>query len=139
MLAVAQGHLALQSGLHSHILEVVEQVLGLVFEAQHGHLGAKLDIGAEVEDLDLVAALDVDAAVAAGLAAGVGLVRFPDLLARTHTAAKPQVLGLILLLFGLGGFAAAFIMLGGLYLVKLRIRKARLELMAAEERLREEA
>lgn len=36
------------------------------------------------------------------LAAGVGLVRFPDLLARTHTAAKPQVLGLILLLLGLG-------------------------------------
>ena len=35
------------------------------------------------------------------LAAGVGLLRFPDLLARTHTAAKPQVLGLILLLVGL--------------------------------------
>ncbi len=30
--------------------------------------------------------------------AGVGLVRFPDLLARMHTAAKPQVLGLLLML-----------------------------------------
>ena len=30
------------------------------------------------------------------------------------------------------------LVLGGLYLVKLRIRKARLELMAAEARLREE-
>ncbi|KGM08546.1 monovalent cation/H(+) antiporter subunit G [Cellulomonas bogoriensis] len=35
------------------------------------------------------------------LAAGVGLVRFPDLLARMHTATKPQVLGLILMLLGL--------------------------------------
>jgi multicomponent Na+:H+ antiporter subunit G len=32
------------------------------------------------------------------LAAGVGLVRFPHLLARMHAVAKPQVLGLILLL-----------------------------------------
>lgn len=36
------------------------------------------------------------------LAAGVGLVRFPDLLSRMHTAAKPQVLGLLLVLLGLG-------------------------------------
>ena len=35
-------------------------------------------------------------------AAGVGLVRFPDLLARMHSATKPQVLGLILVLIGLG-------------------------------------
>lgn len=34
--------------------------------------------------------------------AGVGLVRFPDLLSRMHTAAKPQVLGLLLVLVGLG-------------------------------------
>lgn len=34
-------------------------------------------------------------------AAGVGIVRFPDLLARMHAATKPQVLGLILLLSGL--------------------------------------
>ncbi|HEY8719141.1 monovalent cation/H(+) antiporter subunit G [Pengzhenrongella sp.] len=34
-------------------------------------------------------------------AAGVGLVRFPDLLARMHSATKPQVLGLILMLIGL--------------------------------------
>ena len=35
-------------------------------------------------------------------AAGVGVVRFPDLLARMHAAAKPQVLGLLLMLVGLG-------------------------------------
>lgn len=35
------------------------------------------------------------------LAAGVGLVRFPDLLSRMHAATKPQVLGLLLLLLAL--------------------------------------
>ncbi len=30
-----------------------------------------------------------------GLAAGVGLVRFPDALSRLHAATKPQILGLI--------------------------------------------
>jgi multicomponent Na+:H+ antiporter subunit G len=34
-------------------------------------------------------------------AAGVGLMRFPDLLARMHSATKPQVLGLALVLLGL--------------------------------------
>lgn len=33
--------------------------------------------------------------------AGVGVMRFPDLLARMHAATKPQVLGLILVLLGL--------------------------------------
>jgi multicomponent Na+:H+ antiporter subunit G len=35
------------------------------------------------------------------LAAGVGLVRFPDLLSRMHAATKPQVLGLLLFLLAL--------------------------------------
>lgn len=34
------------------------------------------------------------------LAAGVGLLRFPDLLSRMHAATKPQVLGLLLILIG---------------------------------------
>ena len=33
-------------------------------------------------------------------AAGVGVLRFPDLLARMHAGTKPQVLGLILMLLG---------------------------------------
>jgi multicomponent Na+:H+ antiporter subunit G len=33
--------------------------------------------------------------------AGIGLARFPDLLTRIHSAAKPQVLGLLLMLSGL--------------------------------------
>jgi multicomponent Na+:H+ antiporter subunit G len=34
------------------------------------------------------------------LAAGVGLLRFPDLLSRMHAATKPQILGLLLILAG---------------------------------------
>ena len=34
-------------------------------------------------------------------AAGVGVLRFPDLLARMHAATKPQVMGLVLVLAGL--------------------------------------
>jgi multicomponent Na+:H+ antiporter subunit G len=35
------------------------------------------------------------------LVAAVGLLRFPDLLTRMHSAAKPQVLGLLLVALGL--------------------------------------
>jgi len=34
-------------------------------------------------------------------AAGVGVLRFPDLLSRMHAGTKPQVLGMILMLIGL--------------------------------------
>ncbi|MCL2467260.1 MAG: monovalent cation/H(+) antiporter subunit G [Micrococcales bacterium] len=34
-------------------------------------------------------------------AAGVGVLRFPDLLARMHAVTKPQTLGLVLVLVGL--------------------------------------
>jgi len=34
-------------------------------------------------------------------AAGVGVLRFPDLLSRMHAGTKPQVLGLVLVLLGL--------------------------------------
>ena len=36
------------------------------------------------------------------LAAAVGMVRFPDVLSRMHAATKPQVLGLLLILLGVG-------------------------------------
>ena len=35
-----------------------------------------------------------------GLAAGIGVLRFPDVLDRMHAATKPQVLGVLLLLAG---------------------------------------
>jgi multicomponent Na+:H+ antiporter subunit G len=36
------------------------------------------------------------------LIAAIGVLRFPDLLTRMHSAAKPQVLGLLLVLLGVG-------------------------------------
>ncbi|MEH1169173.1 monovalent cation/H(+) antiporter subunit G [Micromonospora sp. CPCC 205539] len=36
-----------------------------------------------------------------GLAAAIGVLRFPDTLSRMHAATKPQVLGALLLLLGL--------------------------------------
>ena len=35
------------------------------------------------------------------LAAGIGVLRFPDALSRMHAATKPQVLGVLLLLLGI--------------------------------------
>jgi multicomponent Na+:H+ antiporter subunit G len=50
--------------------------------------------------LDVAAAVFLIAGALLSLAAGVALVRFPDLLTRMHAAAKPQVLGLLLVLVG---------------------------------------
>ena len=45
--------------------------------------------------LDLAAAACLLLGALLSLAAGVGLVRFPDALSRLHAATKPQVLGLL--------------------------------------------
>jgi multicomponent Na+:H+ antiporter subunit G len=52
--------------------------------------------------LDGVAAVCMVAGALLSLAAGVALVRFPDLPSRMHAATKPQVLGLLLVLLGCG-------------------------------------
>lgn len=36
------------------------------------------------------------------LTAGIGLLRFPDVLSRLHAGSKPQVLGVLLMLLGVG-------------------------------------
>ncbi|WP_199850716.1 cation:proton antiporter, partial [Thermobifida fusca] len=46
------------------------------------------------EILDWISVILLLLGAALSFAAGVGLVRFPDLLSRMHTAAKPQVMGL---------------------------------------------
>jgi len=51
--------------------------------------------------LDVAAAAFLLAGSGLALAAGVGLLRFRDLLARSHAATKPQVLGVLLMLAGL--------------------------------------
>lgn len=50
--------------------------------------------------LDTIAAVCMITGALLSLAAGVALLRFPDLLSRMHAAAKPQVLGLLLVLIG---------------------------------------
>ncbi|MEV0729087.1 MULTISPECIES: monovalent cation/H(+) antiporter subunit G [Polymorphospora] len=49
---------------------------------------------------DTLSAIFLIAGALLSLAAGVGLVRFPNVLARMHAATKPQVLGLLLILAG---------------------------------------
>jgi multicomponent Na+:H+ antiporter subunit G len=52
--------------------------------------------------LDVLAAICLLGGAALSLAAAVGVVRFPDVLSRMHAASKPQVLGLLLVLIGVG-------------------------------------
>lgn len=48
--------------------------------------------------LDTLAAVFLVVGALFSVAAGIGLVRFPDVLARMHAATKPQVFGLMLVL-----------------------------------------
>lgn len=50
--------------------------------------------------LDLVGTLMLLAGALLAVSAGIGLLRFPDVLSRMHSAAKPQALGLVLVLTG---------------------------------------
>ena len=47
------------------------------------------------DTLDLIAGICLLLGALLSVAAGVGLVRFPDALSRMHAATKPQILGLI--------------------------------------------
>ncbi|MGE4428606.1 MAG: monovalent cation/H(+) antiporter subunit G [Solirubrobacteraceae bacterium] len=51
---------------------------------------------------DVLAAICLLSGSALSLTAAIGIVRFPDLLTRLHAASKPQALGLLLVLLGLG-------------------------------------
>ncbi len=50
--------------------------------------------------LDLAAGLLLLGGALLSVVAAVGLLRFPDVLTRMHSAAKPQVLGLVLVVLG---------------------------------------
>ena len=50
---------------------------------------------------DVLAAVFLLAGAFLSFAAGMGLMRFPDLLGRMHAATKPQVLGMMLMMLGL--------------------------------------
>lgn len=51
---------------------------------------------------DWIAAICMLTGAALALIAAIGVLRLPDLLSRMHAATKPQVLGLVLVLIGLG-------------------------------------
>jgi multicomponent Na+:H+ antiporter subunit G len=51
---------------------------------------------------DVVAASCLVTGALLALVAAIGILRFPDVLTRMHSATKPQVLGLLLILVGLG-------------------------------------
>ncbi|SCG52477.1 monovalent cation/H(+) antiporter subunit G [Micromonospora halophytica] len=51
--------------------------------------------------LDWLGAVALVAGALLSLVAGIGVLRFPDVLDRMHAATKPQVLGVLLLLVGL--------------------------------------
>ena len=51
---------------------------------------------------DIIAAVFLLAGSFLALTAAIGLVRFPDLFTRMHAATKPQSLGLLFILIGVG-------------------------------------
>ena len=55
----------------------------------------------EAELYDLAAAVCLLLGAALSVAAGIGLIRFPDALSRMHAATKPQMVGLIFILLAI--------------------------------------
>ena len=51
---------------------------------------------------DVITSVCVLTGALLSLVAAIGLLRFPDLLTRMHAGTKPQVLGLLLILLGVG-------------------------------------
>jgi len=52
--------------------------------------------------IDVIAGFLLIAGALMATIAAIGIVRFPDVLSRMHSATKPQTLGLLLILAGLG-------------------------------------
>jgi len=67
--------------------------------------------------LDVLAGTALVLGAFLSLVAGIGVVRFPELLARMHAGTKPQVLGLFLMLLGLGLRLRSWGVVGPLLLV----------------------
>lgn len=74
---------------------------------------------------DVVASVLLLGGALLALGAGVGIVRFPDLLSRMHSATKPQVLGLVLVLLGLA------VRLGGVPVVWMLLLVVMFQLMTS--------
>lgn len=103
------------------------------------------------EVADVLAAICLVSGAALSLAAGIGVLRFPDVLTRMHAASKPQVLGLLLILTGVGlrlrsGIDVTTLVLVGLFQLvtaptaahmvgraAYRTRRVRTDLLLADE------
>jgi multicomponent Na+:H+ antiporter subunit G len=69
--------------------------------------------------MDIASLACLTASALLSLAAAVGLLRFPDLLSRMHAGTKPQVLGVLLALLGVGLRLRSGLDIGMLVLVGL--------------------
>lgn len=67
--------------------------------------------------LDVLAAVCFLVGASLALVAAIGILRFPDLLSRMHSGTKPQVIGLMFMLVGLGTQLRDLASLGLLVLV----------------------
>lgn len=52
--------------------------------------------------VDIVAGVALVAGALMSMLAGIAVLRFPDMMSRIHAATKPQVLGIMLLMLGVG-------------------------------------
>lgn len=52
--------------------------------------------------VDVLASIALIVGCSLALVAGIGLMRFPDVLTRMHGATKPQTLGMVLVLIAIG-------------------------------------
>ncbi len=52
--------------------------------------------------LDIISTVFIAGAALLSLAAAIGAVRFPDLLSRMHASSKPQLFGLVMVMFAVG-------------------------------------
>lgn len=78
-----------------------QTLLSVALGAESSVLEQHETVNAFTQTMDLVGALLILAGSAFTLVAAIGLVRFKDLFSRTHAAAKPQMLGLMILCIGL--------------------------------------
>ncbi len=66
---------------------------------------------------DIIASIALIAGAVMSLAAGIAVLRFPDTASRIHAATKPQVLGIVLLMIGLGIRLGTAAVIGELVLI----------------------
>lgn len=66
---------------------------------------------------DAIASVALVAGAALSLIAGIAVLRFPDTASRIHAATKPQVLGVVLLMIGLGIRLGTVAVIGELILI----------------------